>query len=79
MVHFQPFSSFSLLMLVPLTGVEGGGLNRGRVGVLRPRSHGFSVGTVHTDREDFFFGLSFFSLAVPGDMVWRGGVRKQDQ
>lgn len=40
--------------------------------MLQPRAHGFSVGTVHTVRDDFFFGLSFlsfFSLEEPGDMA----------
>lgn len=60
-------------MLVPLTGVEGGGLYRGRMGVLQRRVNSFSVGTVHTVRDDFFFfDLSVFSLTVPGDMDCRG-------
>lgn len=39
--------------------------------MLQPRVHSFSVGTVHTVR-DFFFGLSVFSLEVPGDMDCSG-------
>ncbi len=46
------------------------------MGVLQPRVHSFSVGTVHTVRDDFFCGLSVFSLEVPGDMDWRGKTRK---
>lgn len=58
-------------MLVPLTGVEGGGLYRGRVGELASRAHGFLMGTVHTDRDNFFFGFSVLSLEEAGVMVWR--------
>lgn len=39
--------------------------------MLQPLVHSFSVGTVHTVRDDFFFGLSLFSLEVAGDMDWR--------
>lgn len=39
--------------------------------MLQPRVHSFSVGIVHTVRDDFFFGLSFFSLEVAGDIDWR--------
>lgn len=61
-------------MLVPLTGVEGGGLNSGSVGVLQSRVHGFSTGTVHTVRDDVFcfLALSVFSFVVPGDILCRG-------